>query len=89
MMEGPDDVPLDAAVLPRLRARLALIRSLLDELERHMARGSQRELDLDWIGPVADQLADETRGLSRLLRHPADSERAGPLPDPAQDPVVQ
>lgn len=64
---------LDPTTVPRLRAQLALIRSLVDELERHVARETRGGIDLDWAQPVADQLADEAVGLSKLVKRLPDS----------------
>lgn len=70
----------DPAIVPRLRARLALIRSLLDELERHVARDARGAIELEWARPVADQLADEAAGLSKLVKGLPESD----FPPPAR-----
>ncbi|HQY62937.1 MAG: hypothetical protein IPF92_23975 [Myxococcales bacterium] len=64
----------DPAIVLRVRARLALIRSLLDELERHVARDARGGIELEWACPVANQLADEAAGLSKLVMGLPESE---------------
>ena len=63
----------------RLRARLALVRSLVDELERHM-NPERGPLEIEWLCPLAAQLAEEAAGLAHLGHG---------LPESERDPVVQ